>query len=255
MITHSELLEQVERIKMMLVSRATGGRADDREYRQLRTDLINITSLKPKLPAFLKTCSNLDEFWGYIKEKSDTYQGRRDAIRDGFLPALSWLEDGGGTPADEAVTAALTKVDSEHVRNAWEKALGRRESDPDGAITSARSLIESVCKHILDMSGTGYEDSFDLPKLYSTAAKQLQLSPAQHNEDVFKQILSGCQSVVNGLAALRNSLSDAHGKGKAGVKPAARHAELAVNLAGSMATFLVATSEARSRVAGKRCDV
>jgi hypothetical protein len=32
----------------------------------------------------------------------------------------------------------------------------------------------------------------------------------------------------------------------AGVKPAPRHAELAVNLAGSMATFLIATWEGRS---------
>jgi len=250
MTTQNELFEQVERIKMMLVSRATGGKADDREYRQLRKDLINIPALKTKLPAFLKTCSNLDEFWGYIKEKSDTYQGRRDAIRDGFLPVLSWLEDGGGAPADDAVTAVLTKVDSEHVRDAWQKALERRDSDPQGAITSARTLIESVCKHILDKTGTSYEDSFDLQKLYSTTAKQLQLSPAQHNEDVFKQILSGCQSVINGMAALRNSLSDAHGKGKAGVKPAPRHAELAVNLAGSMATFLIATWEVRSNAQG-----
>jgi hypothetical protein len=51
--------------------------------------------------------------------------------------------------------------------------------------------------------------------------------------------------VVEGLGALRNRLSDAHGKGTAGVKPAPRHAELAVNLAGTMATFLVATWEAR----------
>jgi hypothetical protein len=79
----------------------------------------------------------------------------------------------------------------------------------------------------------------------------LKLSPAQHSEDIFKQILGGCHSVINGMAGLRNRFSDAHGKGKTGVKPAPRHAELAVNLAGSMAIFLIAAWEARSEAERK----
>jgi Abortive infection C-terminus len=43
---------------------------------------------------------------------------------------------------------------------------------------------------------------------------------------------------------LRNRLGDAHGQGKRPVKPAPRHAELAVNMAGSLASFLLATFEA-----------
>lgn len=70
-------------------------------------------------------------------------------------------------------------------------------------------------------------------------------SPAQHIEPIFKQILGGCHSVVQGLGSLRSKLGDAHAQGKAVVKPAPRHAELAVNLAGTMATFLLATWEAR----------
>ncbi|MCF1248765.1 MULTISPECIES: abortive infection family protein [Pseudomonas] len=44
----------------------------------------------------------------------------------------------------------------------------------------------------------------------------------------------------------RTEQPDAHGKGKSGAKAAPRHAELAVNLAGSMAMFLLATWESRS---------
>jgi hypothetical protein len=40
---------------------------------------------------------------------------------------------------------------------------------------------------------------------------------------------------------LRNKIGDAHGKGGKPVKPSPRHAALAVNLAGTMATFLVET--------------
>jgi hypothetical protein len=103
-----------------------------------------------------------------------------------------------------------------------------------------------VCKHILDEYGIAYDEKDDLPKLYGLTAEQLKLSPSQHTEQIFKQILGGCKSVVEGLGALRNKLSDAHGKGKKSAKPSPRHAELAVNLAGSMATFIVSTWEKRN---------
>ena len=61
--------------------------------------------------------------------------------------------------------------------------------------------------------------------------------------------LRPCTSVVEGLGALRNRLSDAHGQGKSGVKPASRHAELAVNLAGALAVFMLATREAQNETA------
>jgi hypothetical protein len=251
MADYNELLERVERLKMFLVQHATGSREDDSEYVKLRRSLLAEPAIRGKLPSFLRYCTNLGEFWGHIKEKFGTYQERRNYLRDEFLLTITMLESG-LTPSDPSTSAALSNVDSDHVRDAWQKALDRRESDPDGAITSARTLIEAVCKHILDETGTPYQDDWQLPQLYSEVAKQLKLSPAQHSEDIFKQILGGCHSVINGMAGLRNRFSDAHGKGKAGVKPAPRHAELAVNLAGSVATFLIATWEARTMSGGKQ---
>lgn len=94
-----------------------------------------------------------------------------------------------------------------------------------------------------------YDESDDLPKLYRQTATSLNLSPSQHSEQVFRQILGGCQAVVEGLGAVRNRHSDAHGTGKTAVRPAPRHAELAVNPADTMATFLVATWESRQQPA------
>lgn len=110
----------------------------------------------------------------------------------------------------------------------------------------ARTLLESVCKHILDELDITYNEGMDLPPLYKATSTALKLAPSQHTEEVFKQILGGCTAIVGGLGALRNRLSDAHGKGKVGIRPAPRHAELAVNLAGTMATYLVATWRTRS---------
>jgi hypothetical protein len=157
------------------------------------------------------------------------------------------LETESRTPSDVGITAAVKSVNSAYIQETWHKALERRSNDPEGAITAARTLLESVCKHILDAAGTSYDDNAVLPKLYSLTAKQLNLSPSQHSEQLFKEILGNCQAVVEGIGALRNRHSDAHGKGVTGTQPASRHAELAVNLSGTMATFLLQTWEVRKK--------
>lgn len=237
------LIENIQTLKNMLVTRATGGTVVFDDYEDLRYRLIDDVSLRDRLPQFVRTCRTLAEFWAFIKAKYGTYAERRKFIREEFDAVLTYLEQQDRTPSDSSVEGILEKVDLPHVADAWQKARQRRATDPSGAITSARTLLETVCKHILDAEASQYGDTDDLPKLYRKTAEVLNLAPEQHSEQVFKQILGSCQSVVEGLGALRNRHSDAHGKGIAAVRPAARHAELAVNLAGTMATFLLATWE------------
>ncbi len=241
----ADMLGQVEAMQNVVLSYATGGEPDAYAYTELRRLLLGESTLVGRLPRFLSTCRDIKQFWAYIK-KFDGYQQRREHIWDEFRPALDYLESPGRTPLDEVTSNALATFDLETVHSIWSRALARRADDPEGAITSARTLLESICKHILDDANVEYDDAADLPKLYGLAAKQLNIAPSQHTEEVFKQILGGCFTVVNGLGTLRNRLSDAHGKGRLPAKPAPRHAELAVNLAGTIATFLVATALSRS---------
>ena len=239
-----DLLATAEMLKDMLVARATGDQSGrDGEYRHLRSALMAAPSIRSKLPAFLEDCRTLSEFWGYIGDKFGTYKERRQHLKEEFHPLLATLEAGGVSPGDEIAGDALTNLNWDHVQAAWKKALDRKTSDPEGAITAARTLLESVCKHVLDEAGATYDSKADLPKLYSLTADQLNLAPSKHTQEIFKQILGGCHSVVQGLGSLRSKIGDAHGQGKNAVKPAPRHAELAVNLAGAMATFLAQTWE------------
>lgn len=157
-----------------------------------------------------------------------------------------------GSPSDESISSTLAAFDPTQVHARWTMAMERRTSEPAGAITLARTLLEDVCKWILDRAGETWQEKDDLPVLYRKLAKVLKLAPDDHTEPVFKQILGSCQSVVESLGALRNKLSDAHSPGPKRARPQARHAELAVNLAGAMATFLVATWEARQADASNR---
>jgi adenylate kinase family enzyme len=241
----NSLHERVETFQNLLISLATQDRGPDADYATLRLELLGYQDISERLPSFLRTCRSPEQFWQFIKHKFAHYQERRAFIWDSFRPALEYLEALDRAPASGITTEVLTRVDSEHVKLAWKRALERRTNDPEGAITAARALLESTCKFILDETRMAYDENADLPALYGQVATLLKLAPAQHSEHAFKRILGGVFSVVEGLGALRNCLGDAHGKGKRSIRAGPRHAELAVNLAGGTATFLIATWETR----------
>lgn len=231
------------KLRGIITAHATGETMNDIEFRLLRAEFFDDPSTKALLPRFVRDNVDGAGVWSYLKDfhtGSGAYAARRKHIAAQFQPLLDFLSES-GAPADAGVTASLEQYDAEGVTHVWQKALQRRKSDPEGAITSARTLLEEVCKHILEDAGNGPPDKWDLPKLYAEASKTMNLAPSQHAEDVFKRILGGCQSVVENLGGLRNKISDAHGGGRQKVKPAERHAALAVNLAGSMSMFLIET--------------
>ncbi len=119
------------------------------------------------------------------------------------------------------------------------------ESDPDGAITAARTLVESVCKFILEKEKVKYPSDGDLPKLYYLVADTLELALNRQADKLVKQILGNARAVVGGLAALRNELGDAHGKGNEDLGTTTPYAVLAVNLAGTVAAYLISVCELR----------
>jgi len=245
MITQNEEIENINSLSDFelaqymqdgLVSRATGGGFDNDLYTYVRRILIKKTVFAKHLPKWIKLNRTIDQFWLFIKGRFDNYADRRKFLWSEFSELLNYLESKTVSPIDHSIT-----FDEAHIHSQWEKAIERKESDPEGAITIARTLIESVLKHILDNLKITYKESADLPTLYKKVAKSLNLAPEQHQEEIFKQILGGLSSTINGLGSLRNKLGDAHGKSKSNIKPQERHSELAVNLAGTMAIFLFKT--------------
>ena len=235
-------LERAEFLQNIVRTVATSGSYDDPDYKILRRYFVEKPELSKVIPSFIRISRDTPQFWSFIKNKLGTYQERREFIWSEFAPLMDLLEGKDNKPSDLTISHGLKSFDENGVNAIWAKALERRKSDPEGAITMARTLMECVCKHILDSSGVIYDsDKTELPDLYKLTSKELSIAPSQHTTEVFKQILGGVASVVNGLGALRNRLGDAHGKGKAQIRPAPRHAQLAVNLAGATALFLIET--------------
>lgn len=241
----SDITIQIESLQNLLISEATGGNEDNEEYQKLRQMLLqdSIHIYQQLIPKFILTNRNLSQFWQFIKFEYKSYAERRDFIWKSFQPLFEKIELNNLVPSDQIVSDAVQKIDSEYIHNIWHRALERRNNDPEGAITLARTLLESTCKHILDECAVDYGNAPDINQLYRLVNKELNLSPSQHTEQTFKQILGGCSSIIEGLGSLRNKVGDAHRQGKKNFKPMPRHAELAVNLAGTMAVFLFSTWE------------
>jgi hypothetical protein len=119
-----------------------------------------------------------------------------------------------------------------------------REGDWDGAVTNARSMLETVLcgiERVLDTDAPDYDG--DLGKLYKRVQKLLALEPSRPDlEAPLKQVLSGLSSVVAGIAGVSNKMGDRHVRTYA---PKRRHAVLVVDSAKTLASFLVNTYRER----------
>jgi hypothetical protein len=216
--------KKVTVLKSLLTSRATGGDGNEEHFQIIRKDLLAHPMLKTYVPDYVQKSNNLYEYWQFIKHHLPSYAERRFFIKDTFENLINAaLELNGHAPHETHVNEVVQIGNEQYISETWNKALQRMQDDPEAAITSARTLVEVVCKHILDSQNQVYDDALELPKLYKQVAGILNLAPDQHTEAVFKQIFGGCQTVVEGLGALRNKLGDAHGKSKTKVKPSARH--------------------------------
>jgi len=247
MPTNIELAEKVEVFQNRLISWATGARWDETEYKTLRDEFLSTSPTKEIMPRFVHYCGDMHQFWHFIKGISPTYEGRREYLRAEFRLVIDGLRLSGGliSPLDNGTTVTLGHIDSDFINEAWQTALRRRFEDPDGAITAARSLLETVCKHILDDAKVKYGKNADLPKLCHLTSEILDLAPSKYSGEAVKRTLGGVVVTIEGIGNLRNIFGDAHGKSVGSENPDVRHAELAVNIAGALSTFLISTWESQ----------
>jgi len=123
------------------------------------------------------------------------------------------------------------------------------EHDPPAAVGSAKELVESVCKFILDDYGVAYEQTDSLLDLYKKTAKALKLNreavpESAKGSESAQKVLQNLATAVQSLAELRNELGLGHGRTKP--SPAfARHARLAFNASRAVVEFLLETWHVR----------
>ncbi|CUH66302.1 hypothetical protein TG4357_02357 [Thalassovita gelatinovora] len=243
-----DLFECAIHLRNNIIGLTTDG-GSDVEYKLARSKLMGDPASKRLLPDFVRfsnDAASVRAALSGVASGAGSWALRRNHVNETFKPILIFLE-AGGSAADATITDGITVYDAPAVQTFWAKALERRATDPEGAVTAASTLLEEVCKHIIEDSGGEWSDKWNIPKLYAEASKLLNLAPSQHQEEVFKTILGNCQSVVQSIGSLRNKGGDAHAGGRLRVPFKPRHAALTVNLAGSMALFLIETWQAKGK--------
>jgi hypothetical protein len=207
-------------------------------YETKRSNLLSDPNLQPLLPAWVIRCRYGSQFWSFIKNYSSTYQGRREFLWDEMSSVLDGLESGAHEPISVSLKEIQTAVNSEDTKRIWKKVHSRKKSDPEGAITASRTLLETVMKHLLDERDVTYTNKDDLLNLNKKVLKEISIEPTSTSSG-FRQFSQGISAVVNGIASVRNEFGDAHGKGKNKKNLSAAHVDFVVNMSGSLSAFLL----------------
>lgn len=246
MTSTAELIGIVETMRNTCISMATGGKFSYEEYEENRAKIMSYPELITLLPDWLIKNRYGSAYWhSFISTKFGTYAERRNFLKGEFDGILNELKNGVNQPISLSLERNLKNINNEIISSDWKKVISRSQNDPSGAITASKSMLESVMKYVLQAEGVVYTRNDDLMDLYKKVKKAISLDPKNHNIDVFKQILTGISTVVNGFSSLRNDYGDAHGKDDQNYIPEQRHAELVINLAGSLSAFIIDTYETK----------
>ena len=145
-----------------------------------------------------------------------------------------------------------TKFNEKYLKEQISRIEKSIETDPELAIGTAKELVETCCKTILDEAGYKYQEKDNIQKLTKETLAQLQLIPDGVNSksrgsDTIKRILQNLGAIGNGLAELRGLYGTGHGKNGKSNGLSQRHAKLALGASITLTTFLFETNEERKK--------
>jgi abortive infection Abi-like protein len=168
---------------------------------------------------------------------------------DGFKWVDGRLVHSGQTALLGDLSQTAQKFDWSHLSEQLQRMQEAVETDPSLAIGTAKELIETVCKTILEERGKPVNGTPDIPTLTKALLKELNLVPEEikdgtRGSDIIKSVLRSLGTIGNDLGQLRGLYGTGHGRtAKArGLQP--RHAKLAVGAAGTFVTFVFETHRA-----------
>ena len=115
------------------------------------------------------------------------------------------------------------------VNKEFERSLANVESDPPVLTTAACSILESLFKVYIEENRLEMPGHQSVKPLWKAASKHIGFDPAAVEDEDLKKILSGMNSIVDGIGSLRTHAGTAHGRGQRPYRILARHARLAIH--------------------------
>ena len=193
----------------------------------------------------------------YGNDHERTYAAERlDEIlqclrRDGF----DWID---GRLVEISKTAqlrnlqdAISMIDAPELDRQLSRLRDAVDEDPGLAIGTAKDMLETTCKTILDDLWIPFDPTWDLPELLRLTRKELKLLPTDIPDSIraetIRKLLGSLGQIGHGLAELRNLYGSGHGRLASAKGLSARHARLAVGSVATLVQFLFDTHGERKR--------
>lgn len=173
--------------------------------------------------------------FAWSSAEQEQHQEHRKKIADKLL---YWLEQAGfqwlngrlvramGAHSLQEVAAVAHRLDNACISKQIERMKDAVESDPALAIGTAKELLETVCKTILEERRKPVQGQPDMPTLTNAVRSELRLVPDQGNDaakgaDLIRAILPSLGTIGNDLAQ-RVPRRGIRGLPEANTPPAAR---------------------------------
>jgi hypothetical protein len=219
-------------------------------------DWIKWSDAKKILKVYENVLNHLEENVNSAFINSDWSQKTFNSLKkwiekDGFEYKNGQLISTKRNKALQDITKLAVKFDAPELHRQIERMQNAVENDTGLVLGTAKELIETTCKTILEERGILFSEKDDLIKLFKETRKALKLVPddipsSAKGKESIQKLLGSLGTIVQGLAELRNLYGTGHGKtGKSQGLPS-RHAKLAAGSAASLATFLFETHQERN---------
>ena len=136
-------------------------------------------------------------------------------------------------------------LDSEYVLSKVNLMKSMVKTNTDLALGSAKEFLEIVCKSILSEKKISYTDDMTLSKLFKETINSvgiLESSSASNKEQAdrsIRQILSGLNSVIQGVSELRNGYGSGHGKEASFKRLEPQYVEFVVSIVSNIVVFIL----------------
>lgn len=201
----------------------------------------------------------LDELEHQVKHGDDYWKKDAEATLDSLLRCVrrdgfEWV-DGHLLSAAKTIQLrdihdTITAVNAPELAQQLARLRKAVDEDPGLAIGTAKEMLETTCKAILEDQGVSFDARWDFPELLKATRRELRLLPddipeAVRGAETMKRLLSSLGQIGHGLAELRNLYGSGHGRSPGAKGLSARHARLAVGAVATLVQFLFDTHQER----------
>lgn len=149
------------------------------------------------------------------------------------------IVNSGASVAVKTLADFLKIGDYASVEVEFQRAITQIDTDPHAAITAASSIIESLCKIIIESSLLEMPNNQSILPLWKIVQTELCLNTNQVVNDDLRKMLQGLASIIDSIGAFRTHIGSAHGRGITPPSITAADARLAVNSSHTIVIYLM----------------